>query len=290
MGKKTTAETHVPHRACAAYYVNSDSGSQARLVLAIRSLIMNTDDDLDIVVLCDAHLSRVREAIADILGSRRYIEVYDMDETLASVGMLAKDWHRGTWPFGVVYRLGIPMHKAFAEYSRVLWLDLDVLVTSPRAKDLVSADLSGCEIRAATDVSWLQGRVPGLYNELGPDFAGRVMSVIGTDALVRRYVNAGVLLWNLEEIRKDLPWYKERLSMFWGMIKAGKFGYNDQDFVNSMMRVRADLASRFNSIYTTGQHECGALTHYVGGQYKEFIGAALEAGVIGHQARKEVCR
>ena len=274
------AESAAPSRVCAAYYVNNDIGSQARLALAIRSLLRHTDDSLDVVVLCDSYLPAVRAAIADDLGSRKYTEVYDMEETLGDLGIYARDWHRGNWPFGAIYRLGVPLHRAFSHYDRILWMDLDVLVSSDRVRELLALDLSGCEIRAATDVSWLQDRMPALYESMGPEYAERLKSVMGTDALARHYINSGVLLWNLPEIRKDLEWYRERLKMFWDLSKQGKFGYIDQDFINAMMRVRADLASCFNSIYTTGQHVKGVLTHYVGGQYKEFLGAALEEGIL----------
>ena len=268
-------------KACALYYVNGDIPSQARLVLALRGLLRHTPADLDIVVACESYLDGVRRAIADDLGDRKYTEIYDMEDALAELGITSAGWRYGNWPFGVIFRLGIPLHPAFAGYDRVLSLDLDVIVSSDSAKDLAYADLTGCEARGAPDVSWLQGRVPDLYSKaIKPEYAERLKSVLGTDMLVRPYVNSGVLLWNIPEIRKDLDWYKERLTMYWEGMCQGKYGYPQQDFINSMMRVRADLSRRFNTIYTTGQHEKGDLTHYVGAQYGEFLASAFTSGLL----------
>lgn len=266
-------------RVCAVYQTTVDSASQGRLAFALRSLLRNTSPDVDVVVMCDSPLRDAKQLLAADIKGRVYREVYDMSSYLADVGIVPpKTWNR-RWPFVAMYRLGVPIHPAFDQYGRVLYCDTDTLVRGEGVRDLLAADLSGCEVRGAADVGWQQGRIPQLYKSLNPEYAARLRSVLGCDNMVRAYVNSGVILWNLNEIRKDLPWYRERLAMYWDEERRGKFGFPDQDFINAMMRVRADLSTRFNMIAGSFGNE-DVVRHYVGGRYDEQMRDAFAAGLL----------
>ena len=275
-----SSSTSAKPKACAVYYVNDNPIGQSRLVLSIRSLARHTPADLDIVVMCDSKLDAVQEALSGYLCGHRYRELHTAGECLKEQGITDKGWNR-IWPFGVLYRLVLPLHPFFQEYDRVLYMDVDVLVSSDNAASLLTADLSRCEIRAAPDVPWLQNRIREVYeNDILPENVKRLRRVLGDDMIVRPYVNAGVLLWNLPEIRKDLQWYKDRLAMFWEAECRGKFGYLDQDFINTMMVTRADLSPRMNTIVIPNNGARGDLTHYVGAQCKEMIADAFSQGLF----------
>lgn len=255
-----------------------------RLVWSLRSISRYSLYEFDsfVVTPSGADVRDVADRAPQALrhGAVRYVR--DIDKTLASVGITPGNWNRA-WPFVVLYRLGIPLHPAFAQYDRVLYLDTDTLAMSNRVDRFLSADLAGYEIGGVVDtVQEEHDRIRNaLDNDLRPEFAAKVRARYGDVLRFRSYVNAGVLLWNLPEIRKDLPWYRERLAMFWDAERRGKFGFLDQDFINAMMSVNPTFSMVYNWFTKSGV-ETGAcvIRHYCARQYSRMAKKAEEMGIL----------
>ena len=120
-----------------------------------------------------------------------------------------------------------------------------------------------------------------LRDDLSPDHSAQVVDAHGRSFLTRSYINAGVLLLNLAEIRRDLPWYRRRLSMFWESECRGGFGFLDQDFVNVMMRVRADFSLVFNWFNVCGyEADACVIRHFAARRYAAMAQRVITEGLM----------
>ena len=248
---------------------NFDDGR--RMVWSLRSLSRHSRLAFDTYVIAPDAAVDINLAVPGIEAHGSVAYITDMADVLAKLSITDKGWNR-SWPFAVLLRLGIPLHSAFAGYDRVLYLDTDTLVRSPEIDWFLTSDLSGVEVGGAVDtVQEENNRIRGVFdNDLRPDYARTIFDRYGAVLFQRAYINAGVLLWNLPEIRKDLQWYKDRLGMFWEAECRGKFGFLDQDFINSMMVTRADYSMVFNWFNGCNRpNKKYALKHYCGHRYAE---------------------
>ena len=265
-------------KTCVAYITDGKAEDVERMAWSARSLVRHLRTDLDVVVLSNSPIDAGR-VLKDAPGVT-YRNFTDMYSTLSGIGMFRDGWNR-PWPFEVLYRLGIPLHGGFDEYSRVLYLDTDTLVLSSTVDLLINADLSGFEFGGACDIDGdCYSRIARiLSDDLLPEYATEVLSRIGGSLTTRAYINAGVLVFNLDEIRRSLDWYVRRLGMFWEAECRGRFRYLDQDFVNTMTRVRADFSTMFNW-QRGGYPECCVVRHYIKGQKAEMRSRAVSDGLM----------
>ena len=265
-----------PGRTCVVYATNGNVDDVSRLVWSLRSLVRYASTAFDVVVLSNVPVADSR--VAGSCGSHSYHNVVDMYSVLQGAGMFRERWNR-PWPFEVLYRLGIPLSPWAGEYSRVLYLDTDTLVLSSKVDRLICADLSGFEAGAVYDIDGdCYSRIDNILRlDLLPSQSAEVIAHVGPSLLTRAYVNAGVLLMNLDEIRANLGWYRRRLGMFWAAECRCKFEYLDQDFVNAMMKVRTDFSTMFN--WQRGGYPAGCVVrHYIKTQKVDMETKAKECG------------
>lgn len=264
-------------KTCVVYATDGNPDDVCRMAWSMRSLVRHASVPFDLIVLSDSTIECPPGVDLGARGS--YHCVTDMKETLLHEGVFSNHWSR-RWPFTVIYRLGIPVHPFFRDYGRVLYVDTDTLVLSPRIDRLLTSELSGYEVRGVYDIDG--DNYPRIDSLLSVDLAGfkdrRLDSFVG-DVGCRAYVNAGVLLFNLDEIRKDIRWYRDRLVMFWKAECRGLFRYLDQDFVNAMMRVRADTSTMFNWQRGGYPPNC-TIRHYIRGQKDDMRARAVTDGLI----------
>ena len=92
----------------------------------------------------------------------------------------------------------------------------------------------------------------------------------------------------MPEIRKDIPWYKERLRMFWEAECRGRFGFLDQDFVNSMMSVDTGFSMIYNwfTRFNVEPDHC-VIRHYCGRQYAKMRDTAMSVGLVSPEEAAE---
>lgn len=266
------------------HITDGNEGDCRRLIWSLRSLARYSGIAFDSFVLTPEGANRpdVEAGAPGVLehGSVHYIS--DMGSVLAGLSMTPEGWNRA-WPFVVLYRLGIPLHPAFAGYDRILYLDTDTLVLSNRVDMFLDADLSGHELGGVVDtVQEEHDHIRrNLDVDLRRDFAAKVAGRYGQVLRLRPYVNAGVLLWNMPEIRKDIPWYKERLNMFWEAECRGRFGFLDQDFVNSMMSVDTGFSMIYNWFTRSNvEPDHCVIRHYCGRQYGRMLETAVSVGIV----------
>ena len=265
-------------RTCVVYVTDGNPDDAARLLWSLRSLVRHSSSAFDVAVLSNCPVGGVQ--VTSSCAGHAYFNVTDMYDTLCGVGMFRDRWNR-RWPFEVLYRLGIPLSPRFSEYGRVLYLDTDTLALSPKVDRLLGADLRGFEAGGVYDIDGdCYGRIDRLLSsDLGQPHASEVLAWVGPSLLTRAYINAGVLLLNLDEIRGQMPWYRRRLEMFWEAECRCKFEYLDQDFVNSMMRVRTDFSTMFNWQRGGYPSDC-VVRHYIKDQKADMQARAREDGLV----------
>lgn len=233
----------------------SDGRDYARLRMSVASVRKYIGDDTRIVLLTHA-------APPDIQG----IETVDPLPYMTSMGLHDRGWNRH-WPFSTLYRLSIPIIDEFKDTERLLYLDTDTLVRSKDARGLFTMSLDDYEVWSAFDIDNKHTRVKLVMDNDIPDNAKHLLREKLWDrrgTRLRNYANAGVMLMNLAQIRKnDIDWYLRRINLFWDIECSGKFGFLDQDFMNTMLDNNPALNKTLNwfggdvSTDCVIQHFCG---------------------------------
>lgn len=123
------------------------------------------------------------------------------------------------------FRLFIP--ELYPQYNKVLYLDCDIVVLDDVA-DLYNIDLEDNLIAAAPD---------GVINDLEP-FREYAEKVVGVSSY-KHYFNAGVIVMNLEEMRKF-----KFMNKFLYSLETIKFRVaQDQDYLNRLCKGRVKIIS-----------------------------------------------
>lgn len=123
------------------------------------------------------------------------------------------------------FRLFIP--ELYPQYNKVLYLDCDIVVLDDIA-DLYNIDLEDNLIAAAPD---------GVINDLEP-FREYAEKVVGVSSY-KHYFNAGVIVMNLEEMRKF-----KFMDKFLYSLETIKFRVaQDQDYLNRLCKGRVKIIS-----------------------------------------------
>ncbi len=264
---------------CVVYATDGGRDDVARLSMSARSLVKRSRLAFDLVVLSDAAIPE--SAVLGREGVVPYYNCLDMCGVLQGVGMQRDQWTGRRWPFAALYRLGVPLHSGLMKYRRMVYLDTDTLVLSGDVDHLMEADLGGAEVGCVYDIDGdCYSRIADLlYNDTKSEYVDSIVSDIGPSIRTRAYVNSGVLLMDLDVVRARRDWYVRRLGMYWEASCRGKFAYIDQDFINAMMRVRADFNTMFN--WQRGGYPGGCvIRHYIAGQKQEMAARAREEGLV----------
>lgn len=156
------------------------------------------------------------------------------------------------WPVAILYKLCVPLIDTLKRYSSVMTLDTDVMAmpTSKRhtVDDVLAHPLGEFEIGGVPDLYEPLDRVAALIDETTPadireELDARVWSKYGRGC--QAYISAGLFLWNIPVINRDIDWYIRRCKAFWGNI--GRYIFPEQDFVNGFMAVDSRLQSTFGA-------------------------------------------
>ena len=267
---------------CVMYATNGNAVDVSRLKGSLRSLLRFSKLPFDVVVVSDSplDLSSEREGVEQ---HGQLFNVCGMDDTLRDMGLCRSDWHR-QWAFASSFRLGLPVHPQFAQYDRALYLDTDTLVYDSRVDWLLAADLHGFEVGGVADIVLEESnQMKRLFNEdLPRDVAASLAKSSGSSVFARGYVNAGVLLFDLAEIRKNIDQYREHVKMYGTCIASGKMWYIDQDFVNACMRVFTGFSPAFNwfNMCHRPGHE-PVIRHFAGSSHGDMDKEIVRLGYAG---------
>jgi lipopolysaccharide biosynthesis glycosyltransferase len=114
----------------------------------------------------------------------------------------------------------------FQDYERILYLDCDMIVNSD-VSDLFFTDLEGYYIAAVRDYDFIAGckEIPAFYKS-------KILDYVNVEN-VSDYFQAGVILFNLKEIRKDFS----ADDLFQTALERNWY-YVDQDVLNCLFNGR----------------------------------------------------
>ena len=208
----------------------SDDNYAPYLKVAIYSLLCNRNRErsYDIIIL---HKRISKEHQGEILGladgksgvSIRFVNVVEADRELQSdVGCY--------YAVETNYRL-LLFSKLFQNYRRMLYLDCDIIVTGD-VGELFDVDLEGKSAAGVEDVGfrWLAYTKRAIFLDNKPY---NVLNYC-TDVLGMKdpggYVNAGVLLFDLEKCRQKVS-FRDVVET----LHSRNFFYNEQDVLNILL-------------------------------------------------------
>lgn len=193
--------------------------------VALQSLIENASKEYNYLIKI-LHTNVQTEHIEQI---KKYesknvnIEFVDLSYYIEKVQdkLYTRDYYTNT----TYFRLFLP--ELYPQYDKVLYLDSDIIVVGD-ISELYNTDMDTNLVAAAPD-DIIQ------YNKVFQDYAELVVGV----AKYQHYFNAGVLLMNLDELRKFK--FQEKFLYLLGTVKFSVA--QDQDYLNRLCKGRVNLIS-----------------------------------------------
>ena len=211
------------------FCVHDPSGEYYKNTLvALLSVFANTTARITAHILCDATLSpEAKEAFHSLARE------YEQELRLIPMGTIADAVQNNVaakFGPGSLYRLFIP--EMLMEET-ALYLDSDIICT--------------------LDIQTLFAYTPKDFCLAGVTDAGQIRHRIGSRKLRRlglapqRYINSGVMLMNLEKIRREHPQWREQI---FALVAQNKWAFPDQHAINLYFSSCPDgislLPERFN--------------------------------------------
>lgn len=210
-----------------AYAIHDDSGSYYEyLGVSMVSVMENTREVLRFHVLCDDTLAASAKekltAMCKAYGQRICFHRVAPDERISVTELLKAGYNEG-----ILYRLYLP--ELLSSVRRILYLDADILANGDVRK-LWDVDVEAYAAAGRWDPPLLG------FKPVEEPLRARCRPFRESTDWTK-YVNSGVLVLNLERIRKEHHLWEEAVS-FWnryGMVLP------DQDAVNYILRGKIRL-------------------------------------------------
>ena len=202
-----------------------DDGYVPFLAVSIHSLIENSSKEYyyAIKILYTNICEENKKKILKYERENVKIEFVDLNYYIEEIKdkLFTRDYYTNT----TYFRLFLP--ELYPQYDKVLYLDSDIIVVGD-ISELYNTDMSTNLVAAAPDDIIQKNKVFQDYAEL----------VVGV-AKYQNYFNAGVLLMNLDELRKFK--FQEK---FLYLLSTVKFSVaQDQDYLNRLCKGRVTLVS-----------------------------------------------
>ncbi len=195
------------------------------LAVALKSLIENASKEYKYLIkilhtdVQKSHMDQIKKYENENIN----IEFVDLSYYIEKVKdkLYTRDYYTNT----TYFRLFLP--ELYPQYDKVLYLDSDIIVLGD-ISELYNTDM-GTNLVAAAPDDIIQ------TNKVFQDYAELVVGV----ANYQHYFNAGVLLMNLDELRKFK--FQEK---FLYLLEKVKFSVaQDQDYLNRLCKGRVTLVS-----------------------------------------------
>lgn len=202
-----------------------DDGYTPFLAVALQSLIENASKNYNYCIkvlhtnVSEEHKKQIKKYECENVN----IEFVDLSYYIEKVKdkLYTRDYYTNT----TYFRLFLP--ELYPQYDKVVYLDSDIIVVGD-ISELYNVDMGTNLITAAPD-DIIQ------YNKVFQDYAELVVGV----AKYQHYFNAGVLLMNLDQLRKFK--FQEKFLYLLGTIKFSVA--QDQDYLNRLCKGRTTLIS-----------------------------------------------
>lgn len=194
------------------------------MAVAIRSLISNANSDYnyDVVILNSDITSRSQERILTEFQRDNNISIRFYNVAHLMMGRTLYT-HRH---FTVEIYNRLLIQDLMESYSKVIYIDADLVVLDDIAK-LFNTDIGNAYVGAVEDVDFA-----GCYQGVDADRQHYFAKYLKMKSPFH-YFNSGVLIMNLEELRKDLT-----SDDFFDMVESKQFLFPDQDVLNIMCEGR----------------------------------------------------
>lgn len=203
-----------------------DDGYCPFLAVAIQSLIDNSSaENTYLIKILHTDISdENKKKIAKYERENVDIEFVDLNYYIQKVKdkLYTRDYYSKT----TYFRLFLP--NLYPQYDKVLYLDSDIVILDDIAK-LYNTDMGDNLVAAAPD-DVIQ------FNEVFQVYVEKVVGV----ADYRRYFNAGILLMNLDEMRK----FKFQEKFLHSLDRITFAVAQDQDYLNRLCKGRVKLIDR----------------------------------------------
>lgn len=202
-----------------------DDAYTSFLAVALKSLLDNANKDYNycIKILHTNVIEKHKNQIKKYESENVSIEFVDLNYYIEKVQnkLYTRDYYTNT----TYFRLFLP--ELYPQYDKVLYLDSDIIVLGD-ISELYNTEIGTDLIAAAPDDIIQKNKVFQDYAEL----------VVGVSDY-QHYFNAGVLLMNLDELRKFR--FQEK---FLYLLEKFKFSVaQDQDYLNRLCKGRVTLIS-----------------------------------------------
>lgn len=196
------------------------------LAVALQSLVENSSSQYhySIKILCTDIKKENKKRINKYERENVNVEFVDLNEYIGRIQdkLYTRDYYSKT----TYFRLFIP--DLYPEFSKALYLDSDIVLLNDVA-DLYNIEMEDNLVAGAPD-DVIQ------TIEVFQEYAEKVVGV----ADYRNYFNAGVLLMNLEELRKF-----EFQEKFLYLLEQVKFSVaQDQDYLNRLCKGKVKIIDR----------------------------------------------
>ena len=203
-----------------------DDGYCPFLAVAIQSLIDNSSaENTYLIKILHTDISdENKKKIAKYERENVDIEFVDLNYYIQKVKdkLYTRDYYSKT----TYFRLFLP--NLYPQYDKVLYLDSDIIILDDIAK-LYNTEMGDNLVAAAPD-DVIQ------FNEVFQVYVEKVVGV----ADYRRYFNAGILLMNLDEMRK----FKFQEKFLYSLDRVTFAVAQDQDYLNRLCKGRVKLIDR----------------------------------------------
>lgn len=200
-----------------------DDGYIPFLAVSLESLISNSSKEYNYVIrILYTKISGVnQQKIKQYERENVSIEFVDLSEFIERIKdkLYTRDYYSKT----TYFRLFIP--ELYPQYNKALYLDSDIVILSDIA-NLYNEDVGDNLVAAVPDEVIQNIEVFQVYAE----------KVVGV-ADYRNYFNAGILLMNLEELRK----FKFQEKFLYSLEKIKFSVAQDQDYLNRLCKGRVKL-------------------------------------------------
>lgn len=203
-----------------------DDGYCPFLAVANQSLIDNSSaENTYLIKILHTDISdENKKKIAKYERENVDIEFVDLNYYIQKVKdkLYTRDYYSKT----TYFRLFLP--NLYPQYDKVLYLDSDIVILDDIAK-LYNTEMGDNLVAAAPD-DVIQ------FNEVFQVYVEKVVGV----ADYRRYFNAGILLMNLDEMRK----FKFQEKFLYSLDRVTFAVAQDQDYLNRLCKGRVKLIDR----------------------------------------------
>ena len=203
-----------------------DDGYCPFLAVAIQSMIDNSSaENTYLIKILNTDVSEEnKKKRAKYERDNVHIEFVDLNYYIQKVK--AKLYTRDYYSKTTYFRLFLP--NLYPQYDKVLYLDSDIVILDDIAK-LYNTDMGDNLVAAAPD-DIIQ------FNEVFQVYVEKVVGV----ADYRKYFNAGILLMNLDEMRK----FKFQEKFIYSLDRITFAVAQDQDYLNRLCKGRVKLIDR----------------------------------------------